>query len=167
MPNYFCIGDTHFGHSNILEYDNPLGFTSIEERDEEIIKRWNSVVGKGDRVYHLGDVFCGASSHGYKHYIMVRLNGSKRLIVGNHDNIKYLATGGWFADVYETRKKDGIIFSHRPVHLSAFEEVREGQLHLNVHGHTHSKGSPEGPYRSVCVEIINYTPIAIEELKVG
>jgi calcineurin-like phosphoesterase family protein len=167
--NYFVISDTHFGHENILKFDNPLGFTSIEERDEEIIKRWNGVVGRGDRVYHLGDIFVGSSSHGYKHSILTRLNGSKRLIVGNHDNIKYLAAGGWFSDIYMWRMKKelGMILTHVPLHPETLREDRWGPNGcINVHGHTHSRGSPEGPYRSVCVEMINYTPIAIEELKV-
>lgn len=35
----------------------------------------------------------------------------------------------------------------------------------NVHGHIHQNPSPPGPYKCVCVEQINYTPINIEELK--
>ena len=39
----------------------------------------------------------------------------------------------------------------------------DGSL-LNVHGHIHSNPSPEGPYKCVCVEQINYTPVNIEDL---
>ena len=42
-----------------------------------------------------------------------------------------------------------------------------GKEITNVHGHIHSNPSPEGPYKCVCVEQINYTPINIEELKNG
>lgn len=33
-------------------------------------------------------------------------------------------------------------------------------------GHIHQNPSPEGPYRNVSVEAIDYTPVNIEELRV-
>jgi calcineurin-like phosphoesterase family protein len=36
---------------------------------------------------------------------------------------------------------------------------------FQVHGHTHTMGSPKmGPYTSVCVEMRDYTPVNIEDL---
>jgi calcineurin-like phosphoesterase family protein len=61
---------------------------------------------------------------------------------------------------------DNLLFTHVPTHPSTLTEARGGHPHaINVHGHTHTTGSPKGPYTSVCVELINYTPIHIEELK--
>ena len=49
-----------------------------------MIENWNSVVKKGDYVYHLGDVFFGSKETFPA--LWNRLNGSKRLIIGNHDD---------------------------------------------------------------------------------
>ena len=66
MSNIWVISDTHFRHSNILNFiDHNTGklvrpmFTDVDAMDEHIIERWNSVVKTGDTVYHLGDVVMG------------------------------------------------------------------------------------------------------------
>lgn len=78
----FFTSDTHFHHVNIMKYCN-RPFNTIEEHDEEIIKRWNEKVPKDGLVFHLGDVFF--QSYTYAIDILQRLNGNKILIIGNHD----------------------------------------------------------------------------------
>lgn len=95
-----------------------------------------------------------------------RLKGKKRLIVGNHDDISFLSSGGFFSKTYMWRvfRDFGLLLTHVPVHPSTLGEGRfEGSV-LNVHGHIHQNPSPEGPYRCVCVEQTNYTPVHIEDL---
>lgn len=53
----------------------------------ELIKRWNSVVTPQDTVYVLGD-FCWKLESEWQR-ITPQLNGSKVLIVGNHDPKKF------------------------------------------------------------------------------
>jgi len=36
--------------------------------------------------------------------------------------------------------------------------------YINVHGHTHEKGSPEGDYVSACVEWHDYKPVELVDL---
>ena len=56
MSRKFYISDLHFGHKNILGFDN-RPFVDIEQMNNELIRRWNSVVSDGDVVYVLGDMF--------------------------------------------------------------------------------------------------------------
>ena len=168
--NIWVISDTHFNHSNILTSSDKVGkpvraFSSVEEMNETMIDRWNSVVKPGDKVYHLGDVFFGDKEAFSK--LWPRLNGSKRLVVGNHDDVKYLSGGAFFKKVFMWRafRDFGLLMTHVPVHESTLGEVRfDGRQVINVHGHIHQNPSPEGPYRCVCVEQTNYTPVHIEEL---
>ena len=51
---------------------------------ETIIKNWNSVVGKDDIVFNLGDL-CFAHQDLAKE-IVFKLNGKIHYVIGNHDN---------------------------------------------------------------------------------
>jgi len=166
------ISDTHFGHSNILSFKDKEGncfrgdrFSTVEEMDEFMIQQWNSVVKPIDRVYHLGDV--GICNKEKLLGILKRLNGSKRLILGNHDDGKWLVKTNMFKKVSLCRdfREYGFICSHIPLHESSL--IRKGKLVLNVHGHTHTNGSPSGNYTSVCVEMVNYTPVHLDTLIQG
>ena len=161
--NYWFISDTHFQHQNIMLW-SPGPCSSLEERDEMIIDNWNSVVKQGDYVYHLGDVFFGSKQTFPS--IWGRLKGSKRLIIGNHDDPMYFAKGGFFKKMglWKVWHDHNLLFTHVPVHPSTLPERLGSDRGINVHGHTHQNGSPDGPYRSVCVELNNFTPVNLEEL---
>ena len=164
MKNYWFTSDTHFFHKNIIHYCG-RPFSSVEEMNEVLVENWNKVVKPGDVVYHLGDVAMGYKS-GELEALWPRLNGSKRLIVGNHDEIPYLSKGGFFKKVKMWRvwNDKPLLFTHVPVHESSIHERILDVGGVNVHGHTHNNGSPEGPYKCVCVELTNYTPVNLEEL---
>jgi calcineurin-like phosphoesterase family protein len=162
MAATYVISDTHFGHGSMLTFLTAEGhrlrpFTSVEEMDEHIIERWNSVVRPHDHVYHLGDVAMKKTGLAQ----VQRLHGHKRLVPGNHDIFEakdYLAAG--FEKVYGMRVLDGWLFTHLPVHPSQLGERFKG----NVHGHLHEKEPPEGPYLNVSVEAVNYRPVPLEAL---
>lgn len=78
----FFTSDTHFNHTNIIQYcQRP--FKSTDEMNEAMIDNWNSVVGEDDTVFHLGDFCLGGAEEWNK--ILNRLNGRIYLILGNHD----------------------------------------------------------------------------------
>lgn len=82
MSKNFYIADTHFGHANVIRFDD-RPFQTIEEHDETIIANWNSVVQPDDHVYILGD-FAFKNENDVSDYTR-QLNGHLHLIRGNHD----------------------------------------------------------------------------------
>ena len=171
----FVTSDSHFNHANILNFKDANGrptrhFSSVEEMNETMIERWNSVVKPGDKVYHLGDVLFGLDKEAWMNTNMPRLNGQKRLVIGNHDNIKFHTAGGWWGkiDLWRQFPEFGLLLTHVPVHESTLKEThRFGDVPMiNVHGHIHQNPSPTDRHRCVSVEQTNYTPVNIEELRV-
>jgi len=164
--NYWVISDTHFGHSNILNFEKCSRkdhFKDVDHMNEVMIENWNRVVKPGDYVYHLGDVFFGSKEK--FETIMPRLNGSKRLIVGNHDNIKYLAGTGFFKKIqmWYMMPQRRMVLTHVPIHMDQTGNHHE-KYDFNVHGHIHDDQAPTKFHHCVCVEQTNYTPVNLDEL---
>jgi calcineurin-like phosphoesterase family protein len=167
MINTWFISDTHFGHKNIIEYEKECRpFDTVEEMNDTIISRWNSVVGVRDTVYHLGDFCFGRSNI----EIAGRLNGRKKLIMGNHDCYPSDLYLKYFDKLYGMVFWEKCVLSHMPVHPNGLGS----RWFLNVHGHLHSKNvrrvylvDPEGfeldetdpNYFNVSCEQNNLTPI--------
>jgi calcineurin-like phosphoesterase family protein len=170
--NIWVISDTHFYHQNIIEYCN-RPFKTAAEMNDYMVTMWNETVKDGDKVYHLGDVYMG-HTNGEHERLLSSLKGQKRLVLGNHDNGKDQVLQRVFKkiEVWRMFPEFGLLLTHVPVHPSALQKGnRTGQgkemLELtNVFGHIHANPAPEGPYRCVCVEQINYKPINIETLRV-
>lgn len=169
MTDTWLIGDTHFGYERVLTFVDDAGrkvrpFRDTDEMDETLIENWNRVVKPGDTVLHLGDV-TNAPGERFE-TIWRRLNGTKHLIVGNHDDIVYLVRGGFFADVrQELKLRDlRLHLSHQPLHPTMHEigAPGTGNFFCNVHGHIHQNPTPAGRYVNVSVEAIGYTPVHLD-----
>jgi calcineurin-like phosphoesterase family protein len=167
--NIWVISDTHFNHADIIKFcDRP--FETADEMNWAMVERWNSVVRPQDKVYHLGDVYMGGGfSRQYTENLFSKLNGHKRLILGNHDNGKDQILQRVFKkiDVWRMFPEFGLLLTHVPVHESTLGEGRfMDKKYLNIHGHIHQNKSPSKYHQCVCVEHINYTPVNIETLRV-
>lgn len=157
MTETFFIGDTHFGHRNILRFDAVRPhrpFDTIEEHDEELVRRWNGVVSKGDIVWHLGDFAFSSKAIA----IAGRLNGHKRLVLGNHDHYPTAEYLKHFHKVYGAATlRDDILLTHVPVHPDQLDRFK-----FNVHGHLHTHSLDDARYINVSAEQINLTPVPME-----
>lgn len=152
------IADLHFNHKKIHEMSGPKrgDVTSMEEHDQWIIDQWNSVVTKHDVTWVLGDVSFTRSGI----QLVKKLNGTKHLILGNHDTFALKHYNEVFNKIHGFMKYRGFWISHAPI---ASFELR-GKV--NIHGHTHGDQIFHAPgYRCVSVESLNGKPIDFEELK--
>lgn len=160
MKTYF-ISDTHFNHTNVIKYCN-RPFETAEEMNNEIIKRWNSVVKKDDIVWFLGD--WGMGGRNQIKSCIEKLNGKIRMIYGNHDNLPLSFYQGCknieYVSKYPVVIKGMFILSHAPM------ENLEGTGFFNIFGHIHTNEEYKTKTinsQCVCVERQNYFPIRIEE----
>lgn len=135
MQNIFFTSDTHYFHTNIIKFsDRP--FSSTAEMNETMVNRWNSLVTKKDIVYHLGDFSMGNSK--MTNEILYALNGTIRLVRGNHDKAikgQMLKRFDWVKDYYEAKGPDGrkIVLCHYA--FQVWNKSHYGSWHL--HGHSH------------------------------
>ncbi len=157
MKKVFFTADTHFGHKNILLYeDRPWG--NLEDMKVGLINNWNSVVGKDDLIWVLGDF----SFRGFEETkeIFDSLNGVKRIILGNHDRkVDHYRRMGWdFVSKYPVLYQKIYMLSHQPLYMNKHMPM------INVHGHLHSKTMAGDMHFNVGVECHNYTPVCITRL---
>lgn len=151
----FVTSDTHFGHARLLETCK-RPFSSVEEADEEMIRRWNLVVDQRDTVYHLGD-FAMAAPVVY----FSRLNGRKHLIVGNHDDNRALRLGWESVGDYLRLQYQGarVILCHYPI--EEWDGFYRDAIHL--HGHQHNKQPITGDRRrDVGVDANDFAPVRLD-----
>lgn len=171
----FYTSDLHFGHKNIIKYDE-RSFSSIEEMNRILINNWNKRVMPGDTVYILGDfsLYLDAVEE-----FAPKLNGQKHLILGNHDHhvgklrpyfetvsdYKVIKDGDvkvvlshFFMPNYETAYRDGVMLhghSHRNKNAEAEEELKRIMRDkYNI---------PCKAYNVGCM-YFGYTPATLEEI---
>ena len=166
MARVFFIADLHLSHTNMALH---RGFATVEEHDEYIIAKWNSVVSKRDVTYILGDVTMEKSA---PYHLLDRLNGIKHVVLGNHDrrqDVKKLLEH--VESVAGMIQYKGIILTHCPIHPMELDY----RFKHNIHGHIHEKvvmkmldGWEEIDERYYCVscERVDYTPKTLEELNI-
>lgn len=77
----YFTSDEHYWHQNVIKYCS-RPYANVDEMNEDLVLRHNSVVKPEDTVYRLGDFSLAFRPvEIYPH----RLNGTKYLIPGNHD----------------------------------------------------------------------------------
>lgn len=164
MHKQYFIADPHFGHNNIITFENDKGelvrpFKSIEEHDDLIIDNINKLVRPVDKLYILGDVVMYRRNFP----ILDRIITKKRILIrGNHDIFKLKDYLPYFKDIraYKVMPGCGVIFSHIPIHPNQLE----GRFKLNVHGHCHHNQIDDKRYLNICPEIVGYDVISLEEI---
>ncbi len=168
----FFTADTHFLHEGILKLSG-RPFDSLEHMTESMINNWNSVVGRGDVVYHLGDFALSwgkRSSFAPIDTILSRLNGNKHLVCGNHDREEVTRNPRWSSvSHYRELKvrlggpdKQRIVMSHYAFRV--WNQMHRGAWMLCGHSHGNLLDYP-GKWKDVGVDCCAYTPISLDEIQ--
>src|SRR5438067_1498244 len=177
--NIFVCADTHFGHRRVVTALRDDGVTkqrpwfSTEDHDSAIIRNWNARVHPNDYVLVAGDVAINRSALN----TMIRCNGKKVLVKGNHDKFRPEDYLGIFEDIVGSYGVGDFIVTHIPIHPMELMSSG-GRWRGNIHGHLHdlrvmtpkydADGKWDGDeidprYLCVSMEQLNYTPITVEE----
>ena len=175
----FYISDWHYGHDNIIAFDN-RPFKNVDEMNKMLVENWNSVVSSGDVVYVLGDMFwCNLN---VSLPVLNSLNGQKFLIKGNHDRcndgrfLKKFVKVTEYLEVDDDGRK--IVLCHYPI--PCFKNHFYGWYHLYGHVHSsfewnmmeHDKYLMQELYGKQCLMFnvgammpwMNYTPRTLDQI---
>lgn len=181
--NHFVVSDLHFGHANVILYEpiraeliaKKYGYnvetvlemarnrseTVLQLHNQLLIDAWNSVVGPNDIVFFLGDFSLSRNVELIRGWAS-KLNGRKRMIMGNHDTRTeafYMSCGFESVSKYPVLYNHHIFLSHQPLPR---EVVPAG--YINFFGHVHSNDEFNWERgRCVCVEHLkDFVPIRID-----
>ena len=159
----YVIADLHFGHENIIKYEN-RPFDNAAMMDLSLIQLWNGAVENEDLVYVLGDFTLSRKKEVIGNLVK-RLAGRKVLIMGNHDTRKpsdYIECGLEVATRRPMMVEPGVLLMHEP-----FEDPSLiAQNYIYFFGHVHANHALMDDYPNcmcVSVERIGYRPIDLDE----
>ena len=173
MAEIFFTSDLHFCHDKEFLY-GPRGFKSVDEMNEAIVERWNSIVKSEDIVFVLGDLMLNDNEKALKY--IGRLNGNLGVVWGNHDGearqkllrerLPARLTIMGYAHQFKHHKLT-LYLSHYPTLTANFDDKHFSQHVISLHGHSHQKTNwlqPTNPFLyHVGIDSHNCTPVHIEE----
>ena len=166
MAKVFFISDLHFGHKDVIAFDQ-RPFKDVEEMDAEMIRKLNAKVSHDDHVFVIGDMFGGVTT-AHAGEIVRSLNGKIHLIRGNHAPRGQIFES-LFEDVALYRQiqvrvrgvRQRVIMRHR--FLPFFKGQNEGVVML--YGHTHDSIVARAEEQSI--RFMNWLGIPFHAFNVG
>ncbi len=157
----FFTADTHFNHANVIKYCN-RPFASVQEMNEELVKRWNDTVSLTDEIYHLGDFALG--SYNTTKDILDSLKGRIYLVKGNHDKQIYAERFEWVKDYYELKyQKQLIVLCHYA--MRTWRNSHHGSWNLHGHSHGTLEILPNLRQHDVGIDVNDYRPISFDQVQ--
>jgi calcineurin-like phosphoesterase family protein len=150
MPNTFIASDHHFYHRNIVKFEKSrtkfgtfegtnLLSADLDAMNQAIIDAHNSVVTPEDTTYFLGDFSWKPQK---TKQLLEQLNGTKILILGNHDDertTKHFTAHHHYLEL--NYQGTNLCLMHYPI--AEWNRMHQGSI--MIHGHVH--GGPTVPGR--------------------
>lgn len=132
------ISDLHFGHKNVMAYDD-RPFADVDSHDNFLIEKWNEAVDIDDTVWILGDISWHNATKTLE--ILQAMNGEKHLCIGNHDHklLRNKDIQNEFVEIVpykeiQLSRDNGIVLCHYP--MVTFNHHYYNWTHL--YGHVHN-----------------------------
>ena len=173
--NYY-VSDLHFGHANVIKFDN-RPFETVEEMDRVMIENWNARVSDEDHVYIVGDLIFRSGNA--PEWYLKQLKGHKHLVVGNHDH-------KWLKGMMEEKREKFfddiqqmmfIMDQGNEIHLCHFPIAEWAKFHggaYHIYGHIHNRTDDAYQFLkqydhalNAAVSINHYMPVTFQELVVN
>lgn len=167
---HYFTSDTHFGQDRTRILSR-RPYSTVEEMDNDFIKKWNETINKDDIVNHLGD---------FGNYELVQhLNGKICLLVGNyerndidllnlskHDFKQKLLDYGFsdvrFEDWLSHFNKYPFYLMHEPEHYKYIGQGNNDPPIFALFGHIHQLQMVRRYGLNVGIDCHNYKPISID-----
>lgn len=142
----FFTSDWHIGHANVIVYDG-RPFKDLDHMHRVLINNYNSAVDDDSVCYFIGDM--GITQQSQVQKIISQLNGTKVLILGNHDKNTYSMYNAGFDLVLNTATiyigQNRISMAHCPLPGIFREDVTKQErfnASENWHGELKPKNKP-------------------------
>jgi calcineurin-like phosphoesterase family protein len=176
MENRWFTSDEHYGHKSVIAFCN-RPFSNTLEMREELIKRHNEIVNKGDLVFHLGDMFWYSTPTPEALGIVSRLKGQHFYILGNHEEAlerspELRSRFTWVKERVTLHRPNGypnIVLDHYAGRV--WNGSHKGSWQLYGHSHNQLSKSAAGQTAEesplsmdVGVDTHNYYPYHIDEI---
>lgn len=154
----YVTSDWHFSHDKEFIWKS-RGYSSIEDMNEGLIQKYNSLIHMDDEIYVLGDCCLGGPNSLVKNKNLIeRLNGKLHIAFGNHCTIQrqemykscqnVVETGYAYAFTY---RKYHFYASHYPTLCSNYDDGKTLRAKtLNLCGHTHAT-DPFADWNKGCI----------------
>ncbi len=165
LDKVFFTADPHYFHKAIIDFEK-RAFIDAESMNEALIWNYNITVPKDGHTFILGDFSFGKAKETVE--VLKRLNGTKYLILGNHDekriNQEIKDQFVWVMHYYKLRLQGyRFILSHYP--FLDWDGKNKGYIHL--HGHCHKYSHEDVQIKNkinVGVDVCGYAPIAATDI---
>ena len=162
--------DEHLGHRNIIKFCR-RPFDNVDQMREALVLNFNSVVGKNDETWHVGDIAWRHVSPEELFIYLSRLNGKHHFVEGNHDETakemhgKFgkaspFVTWNQYVQVRRPGFFPNVFCNHYAQRV--WPDSHKGSYH--VFGHTHNVLPDFRRSHDVGVDANNYFPVSYAQL---
>ena len=155
---YYFSSDHHFGHTNILKFCN-RPFKDVNEMNQELIDRHNSIVNDNDMVIIIGD-FSFLSKPDTK-AVIKRMKGHLVFLKGSHDR--------WLKPYTQCHELWEHYFKELKTYITCchYQMKTWPRSHYNsiqLYGHHHGNSIPEGKQMDIGVDTNDYYPYPLTDI---